>query len=139
MQFLITASYCVGARDEVETLLRRSKDFLRTARFQIDAGIYDLAVFNLEQALQLYLKAKLLELGAQYPRAYGLRQLLKLLQEVAPEEKRRLAAQLLDRYLLELGALEDAYINSRYVPRDYTREEAERLFKAVLEIINSGL
>lgn len=116
-----------------------ARDFLRTARFQIDVGIYDLAVFNLEQALQLFLRAKLLELGVQYPRTHSLRQLLKLLQAVAQGERGRLAGELLDKYLLELGALEDAYINSRYIPREYTRDEAERLFKVVLEIMNSGL
>jgi HEPN domain-containing protein len=44
-----------------KNLLRRSRDFLETAEYQISRGFYDLAVFSLEQALQLFLKAKLLE------------------------------------------------------------------------------
>ncbi|MBC7129954.1 HEPN domain-containing protein [Candidatus Bathyarchaeota archaeon] len=43
----------------------------------------------------------------------------------------------LEEYLLELGVLEDAYITSRYVPRDFTKQEAEGLMKAVREIMEN--
>ncbi|MEM2204580.1 MAG: hypothetical protein QXI22_09535 [Sulfolobales archaeon] len=33
--------------------------------------------------------------------------------------------ELLLRYAVELGSLEDAYITSRYIGRDYSREEVE--------------
>ena len=59
----------MSTRDEINTLIRRSRDFLRTAKFQVVNGMYDLAIFSLGQALQLFLKAKMLEYGAQYPRA----------------------------------------------------------------------
>ena len=44
--------------------------------------------------------------------------------------------EILSRFIVELGALEDAYITSRYVPREYTREEFERLRKTVDEVFN---
>ena len=129
----------MSTRDEINTLIWRSRDFLRTAEFQIGNGIYDLAIFNLEQALQLFLKAKILEYGAQYLRTCSVRYLLRFLRDIVPNDKRQVVSELLDRYLFELGVLEDAYIGARYVPREYAKEEAERLINVVNEIMNSGL
>jgi len=44
--------------------------------------------------------------------------------------------RILDVYLMDLGVLEDAYITSRYVMREFKREEAERLAKVVREVMN---
>ncbi|MEM2882883.1 MAG: HEPN domain-containing protein [Candidatus Bathyarchaeia archaeon] len=41
-----------------------------------------LAAFSLEQSLQLFLKAKLLERGVEYPRTHSVRKLLEMLSEV---------------------------------------------------------
>ena len=88
---------------------------------------------------KLFLKAKILEYGAQYPRTHSVRYLLRFLRDIVPNDKRQVVSELLDRYLFELGVLEDAYIGARYVPREYTKEEAERLINVVNEIMNSGL
>lgn len=121
--------------DEYKLLIERSRRFLETARMQMDKGFYDLAVFSLEQSLQLYLKASLLKLGVDYPRTHSVRKLLELLGELAESEE---AKGLLSDYAVELGALEDAYITyitSRYIPREYTLEEASRLFQAVVRMM----
>ncbi|RLE71878.1 MAG: DNA-binding protein [Thermoprotei archaeon] len=111
--------------------------FLETARFQIDRGFYDLAAFSLEQALQLFLKAKLLEMGVDYPRTHSARRLLEMLSGILSGEARERVESLLRNYLMELGVLEDAYITSRYVVREYTRDEVERLAKVVEEVIRN--
>jgi len=36
---------------------------------------------------------------------------------------------------MDLGVLEDAYITSRYVMREFKREEVERLAKVVREVL----
>jgi len=118
--------------DEHRLLIERSRRFLETARIQVDKEFYDLAVFSLEQSLQLYLKASLLKLGVDYPRTHSVRKLLELLGELAESEEVR---ELLSEYAVELGALEDAYITSRYIPREYTLEEASRLFQAVVRMM----
>ncbi len=100
----------MGIREEINTLIRRARDFLRTAGFQVENGMYDLAIFNLEQALQLFLKAKILEYGAQYPRTHSIRYLLKFLRDIVPSDKKRVVSELLDKYLFELGVLEDAIL-----------------------------
>jgi HEPN domain-containing protein len=121
--------------EEYEALLRRSDGFLETARMQTRAGLYDLAVFSLEQSLQLFLKATLLRVGADYPRTNSVRRLLELLTEVTGRSELR---ELASRYSVELGALEDAYISSRYIPRIYTKDEFERL-RAVVEKVRSNV
>jgi HEPN domain-containing protein len=95
---------------------------------QAERGMYDLAVFSLEQSLQLFLKAAPLKEGVEFPRTHGVRRLLSILAELTGSDEIK---QLLTSYSLELGILEDAYIVSRYFPRSYTGEEFERLRAAV--------
>ena len=116
--------------EEYESLLERSRRFCETASMQIEREFYDLAAFSLEQGLQLYLKACLLRLGIDYPRTHSLRRLLELIYKITQSEAIK---DLLHKFSVELGALEDAYIASRYVPRSYSLEELERLKKVVEE------
>jgi HEPN domain-containing protein len=118
----------LGRVEEFEVLLRRSESFYVTALLQAERGMYDLAVFSLEQSLQLFLKGALLKEGVEFPRTHGVRRLLSILAELTGSDEIK---QLLTSYSLELGILEDAYIVSRYFPRSYTGEEFERLRAAV--------
>jgi len=99
---------------------------------QMDKGFYDLAAFSLEQSLQLYLKASLLKLGMDYLRTHSVRRLLELIHEVTGREEIK---RLLSKFSVELGALEDAHITSRYVARSYNPEEVGRLRGVVEEVI----
>ena len=117
--------------EEHEALMERSRRFYETALAQMEKGFYDLAAFSLEQSLQLYLKAALLKLGADYPRTH-IRRLLEVAYRLTGDEEVREVAS---RLSVELSLLEDAYITARYVPKDFTREEVERLKKAVDEVV----
>jgi HEPN domain-containing protein len=55
-------------KEEIEKLFERSRKFKDAAEFHFSRGDYDLAVFNIEQSLQLFLEAKLLEKGAEFPK-----------------------------------------------------------------------
>ena len=124
-------------KEEEKSLLKRSRDFLETSEYQTSKGFYDLAIFSLEQALQLFLKAKVMAQGVDYPRTHSVRALLEILLDVVPENKKSALKVILENYLLELGILEDAYITSRYVMREFTKQEAAKLTKAVKEIIEN--
>ena len=119
--------------EEYEYLLERSRRFMETARIQIERGFYDLAAFSLEQSLQLFLKAELLKLGADYPRTHSARKLLEFLHRLTGSEEIRRA---LTEYAVELGSLEDAYITSRYVAREYSEEEVRRLQRVVERLMD---
>jgi HEPN domain-containing protein len=127
----------VAREEEEKRLLKRSRDFLETAEYQVSKGFYDLAAFSLEQALQLFLKAKLLAEGVEYPRTHSVRTLLEILSELVSENKKAAIKDILENYLLELGVLEDAYITSRYVMREFTEHEVKKLKKAVKEIMKN--
>ena len=119
-------------RKEIEKFLERSKKFKDAAEFHFSRGDYDLSAFNLEQSLQLFLKAKLLERGLEFPKSHTLRKLFLMLGEVLgrPEEFKRFE----DERSLEFASLEDAYITARYFPREFERGEVERLRKFVEEV-----
>jgi len=127
----------VTHRDEMEYLITRSKEFLETAKYQINRSFYGLAVFSLEQALQLYIKSRMLAKGIEYPRTHSIRVLLEMLSDSAEGEEKSAIRSLIDKYLFELGVLEDAYITSRYVMREFRKEEAERLMKVVEEVMKN--
>ena len=44
-------------------------------------------------------------------------------------------SSLLDKYELELSLLEDAYITSRYIPKEFTESELRKIMKALEEIV----
>ncbi|MEM0000378.1 MAG: HEPN domain-containing protein [Desulfurococcaceae archaeon] len=115
-------------RDEVNSLLERSRRFYESALFQIEKGFYDLAMFSFEQSLQLLLKAALLSLGVDYPRTHSIRRLLELVHELTGDED---VKELWVEHSVELALLEDAYITSRYVPRDFRAEEVVRVREVV--------
>jgi len=123
-------------REEYEHLLKRSREFYETAIFQLEKGFYGLAAFSLEQALQLFLKAKMLERGVDYPRIHSVRRLLELLSEVVEKEFSRVLRELVEKYSLELASIEDAYITSRYIPREFRRGEVLRLKRVVDEVVD---
>jgi len=90
----------------------------------------------MEQAVQLFLKSKLLERGAEFPRTHSVKKLMKLLSEISEAKCKGRLEELLKNYALELGTLEDAYITSRYGVRDYEEEEAKRIVSAVKVIVD---
>jgi HEPN domain-containing protein len=119
--------------EEYKYLLERSRRFLETAELQLDKGFYDLAVFSLEQALQLYLKAYLLKLGLEFTKKWSIRRLLELIYKITNSDEIRNA---LMNYAVELGSLEDAYITSRYFAREYCEEEARKLLQTVRGVMD---
>jgi HEPN domain-containing protein len=118
--------YILTHIEEYKYLLERSRRFLETAELQLDRGFYDLAVFSLEQSLQLYLKAYLLKLGLEFTKKWSIRRLLELIYKITNSEEIRGA---LANYAVELGSLEDAYITSRYLLGNTVRRRLENYYK----------
>ena len=125
----------MSREEEEKRLLKRSSGFLETAEYQIGRGFYDLAAFSLEKALQLFLKAGLLAEGVEYPRTHSVRALLEILSEVVTEDKKAVIRGVLENFLMELSVLEDAYITSQYVMRDFNLQGAKKLLKVVKEVM----
>jgi len=65
------------------------------------------------------------------------RTLLEILQRVVSDDQKKVIRDVLNEYLLELGILEDAYITSRYVMREFREEEVKRLLQVVKEVMRA--
>jgi len=115
-------------KEEIKMYLERAEKFKKNAKFNFENGDYDLAMFHIEQACQLMIKAKLLDLKGYFERTHSLR---KLLSEVIDVEG---VEEFLNKYKVVLRNLERAYITSRYYFEEFFKEEVEEAFKALEEL-----
>ncbi len=119
---------------EVELFKKRSKIMLKEARAQLSKGHYDLAVFLAEQAVQLYLKAVILNKTGTMSRTHTIRDLMGALRIIYPKK-----AKEIDNFVKQNRSLfirlEEAYISSRYLFREYREDEAEELVKFAEEVM----
>ncbi|MBO3802204.1 MAG: HEPN domain-containing protein [Thermoproteota archaeon] len=120
--------------DEVKLLRKRAKSFFVRALESLDSGEYDLAAFLSEQAVQLYLKSVLLEKIGDYPRVHSILTLASILKKTSFKD----LAEFLEEKKTEVRLLEDAYIASRYLLREYTKGEAEIIVNFAKEVLKHG-
>jgi HEPN domain-containing protein len=118
--------------EEVDSLRRRSREYIQTYEFHLSHGMYALAMFDLEQALQLNVKASLLEEGVAYPRTHSVRRLLELLADVRNDDRLR---GIVREYAVELKLLEESYISSRYVATNFREDEVMRVKRVFDEVM----
>ncbi|MCG3109043.1 hypothetical protein L3N51_01333 [Metallosphaera sp. J1] len=124
----------------VQRLKRRASQFLDDARKDLNDGFYDLAMFHAEEAIQLFLKAILLELFASEFRSHQVRTLfsylVKLLIENNYTDLANEVQELATEHKETLSELEDAYIESRYGEIEYEKVQAENSISVSEKIIN---
>ncbi len=115
-----------------EHLKRRALVFFRNAMRNFDDGDYDVSMFNLEQAVQLYIKYLIyLKLG-DFRKSHDLKVLFKDLLRLYGD------CGLKDFYRVysdKLRILSDAYILSRYIPVEYDREEVQDMINVVKKLM----
>lgn len=118
---------------EVNLIRNRALRMLNSAKKNLNDGDYDIAAFMADQAVQLYLKPGILELTGEMPRTHAVRQLFTIIRAFSakPNDVDVFASR--NRSLLI--RLEDTYISSRYLPREYEREEAEELVLFAEEVV----
>lgn len=122
-------------KEEIKMFLKRSVKFEKNAVWNLEQGDYDLAVFHVEQAMQLLVKAKLLELAGDFPKTHSIIALLELLYKITRDEKIK---KFIKENRVKLARLIDAYVSSRYFVREFYREEAIEalnLFKELKKLL----
>lgn len=125
----------VNTMNEVKALLTKSKKFMDLASTCVKQNVHDLACFNAQQATQLFLKAYILKKLGYIPRMHSIRELIGTLAKQLSEKK---LSDYVKSHRLELTALEDAYISSRYFIKEFTKDDAEdciRIAKDVMELV----
>jgi HEPN domain-containing protein len=115
-------------------LRRRSKQALERAKRNLEAGDYDGAAFDAEQAVQLYLKSIIHEYTSAVPRIHNIRELLGLVGSLLGIKNH--INEFVRENRLKLIALEDAYYNARHLPKEYDKETAEDLIRFAREVID---
>jgi len=116
---------------EVEILSSKSEKFMKLASICLERELYDLACFNAQQSVQLLLKACNLKKLGYIPRTHSIRELIGALAK-------QLNAEELNEYVkahrLELTALEDVYISSRYFVKEFAKGDAEDCIRVAKEV-----
>ncbi len=112
-------------KEDVKMYIERAEKFRRNAEFNFENGDYDIAMFHIEQSMQLLIKAKLLDLKGYFERTHNLRKLLSELRDIEGVE------EFLKNYRIVLRNLERAYITSRYYFEEFFKEEVEEAFEAL--------
>lgn len=123
-------------REDIELFKQRALSMHKMSKEAILNGSYDLAAFLAEQAAQLYVKYKILELTGEMPRTHVLRQLLAALADCLSGDRKEAVISFIRANRSLLIRLEEAYIASRYLIRRYDEEETEELVDFAGEVID---
>jgi len=108
--------------------------FLKSAEANHRRGLYDIACFEADQAVQLFLKANILKLGGFIPRTHSLRSLLGTLASM-PNVDSKIIKEFVTEHRGDLIMLEDTYIRSRYLGEEYNKEDAKRCIEIAKKVI----
>ncbi|BDB99505.1 HEPN domain-containing protein [Saccharolobus caldissimus] len=114
-------------------LRKNSLSFLKEAERNLNEGEYNLAMFHLEQALQLALKFVLYERTGTYEKTHNL---IKLLEDVIRITNNDRLRELLDNESSTLDLIQQAYIGARYLPYEYSKNSVIAALRLVRVILN---
>lgn len=110
-----------------EILKERADEFVKLAEYAYKRKRYDLSVFNLEQAIQLYLKYKIWQKLGDFEKTHSITKLLKNFGRVY--KKSKAINKLIKENLKLINDLEIAYIESRYLPAQFFKEDIDKAFE----------
>jgi len=117
----------------MDFLKNNSIDFFKEGEKNLNEGKYNLAMFHLEQALQLGLKYKLYELTGTYDKTHDIIILLNKIIELTKDNKLK---EIMDMEYITLELIKQAYISSRYLPFTYDKKSVEKAYQVVKNILN---
>jgi HEPN domain-containing protein len=117
----------------MDFLKNNSIDFFKEGERNLNERKYNLAMFHLEQALQLGLKYKLYELTGTYDKTHDI---IILLNKVIELTKNNKLKEIVDNEYITLELIKQAYISSRYLPFTYDKKSTEKAYQVVKNILN---
>ena len=117
----------------MDLLKNNSIDFFKEGERNLNEGKYNLAMFHLEQALQLGLKYKLYELTGTYDKTHDIIILLNKVIELTKDNKLK---EIMDTEYVTLELIKQSYISSRYLPFTYDKKSVEKAYQVVKNILN---
>ncbi len=118
-------------KKEIEIMLKRAEGFVDDALHDFKKKRFDLALVHIEQAMQLTIKAKLLDLKGYFEKTHSLR---KLLEELAEIWKTKEIKSFLEKYRETLKIIEFSYIAGRYLMEEFEKEDVEKALEVYKEL-----
>jgi len=109
-----------------ELLKKRALSFLKDAVIDYEREDYDLVLFHVERFVQLYSKYLLYKKIGDYPKTHSVIRLLRDLAKVYGDCE---LSKVISENLEALYLLEESYVSSRYIPREYDKEIASKMLK----------
>ncbi len=119
---------------EGEILKIIAERFLETARDLYKKEYYDLCAFNIEQAVQLFLKYEIWKILGDFEKTHKISELLDHYKIASGKVKE--IDSLKENYKQTIYDLEIAYIESRYLPAQFLKEQIDLMFKFVEDLLN---
>ncbi|BDB99669.1 HEPN domain-containing protein [Saccharolobus caldissimus] len=116
-----------------EHLKRNALDFFAEAEIDIKNGKYNLAIFHLEQALQLALKYVLFQFKGSFEKTHDV---IRLLDEVIQLAKNENLRKIRNEEASTLEVIRESYITSRYFPYSVDKIVVEKAYNVVKVILN---
>ena len=105
---------------EYEFLKKNADEFLKNAEYLIGRRVFNLAAFNIEQAVQLYLKYLLAKKIGEFPKTHSIKRLIFECSKFCRELEK-----ILRENINTIGEIEVAYISSRYYPIEFLEDEVK--------------
>ncbi|AAB89633.1 MULTISPECIES: HEPN domain-containing protein [Archaeoglobus] len=118
--------------EEMEILRERAFKFLKNAEQLIESGVYDIAAFNIQQFVELYLKYALFKKVGDYPKTPSIKRLLREIGKASG--KIDAVEEFMRENIDRISNVENAYITSRYIPSEFERIEVENMLKLARKI-----
>jgi len=118
-------------KKEIELLLKRAEGFADDALNDLEKARFDLALVHIEQAMQLIIKAKLLDLKGHFEKTHSLRKLLEELAEIFKKEE---ITTFIEKYREILKIIEFSYIAGRYLMEEFEKADVKKAFEVYKEL-----
>jgi HEPN domain-containing protein len=115
-----------------EFLKTKADRFLETAKELYKKEYFDLSSFNIEQAVQLYLKFSIWKFLGDFEKTHSIRRLLSQYQKLSGKIEE--FQNLITKYEEVINDLEIVYIESRYIPAEFTKKQLDKMFDFVEEL-----
>jgi HEPN domain-containing protein len=113
-------------------LKKRATEFWQRAKEDFKKRRFNLSTLDVEQAIQLFLKHLIFVKAGDFPKTHNFGKLFDELSEIYNNEEIK---NFYENHILEFKTLEDAYITSRYFPREFEKVEAEKIIEFAQKVI----
>jgi len=112
----------------------RAEKFFNNAKKLLEEKDYEISAFCFEQAAQLLLKHYLFIKLKDFPKTHSLTQLLKYLGKAYQKEK--VIEKFINENIAPIADLEEAYVASRYLPREFYKLQVEEMKRFTEKLID---